>query len=95
VAEGGADVYDDEGLVARTSAEELAVAVPAPPPLEVARRVSGRFLEQLERPREEAQPIAGSTPMAAHEALRKRMRDLPALDGGAAGRRLAAGCGLP
>ena len=48
VAEGIAEVYDDEGLVARTSSEELPVTVPAPPPLEVARRVTGRFLEQLE-----------------------------------------------
>lgn len=49
VDEGGAVVSDDEGLVARTSAEELTVTAPAPLPLEVARRVSGRFLEQLER----------------------------------------------
>lgn len=48
VDEGGAVVSDDEGLVARTSAEELAVTVPAPPQLEVARRISERFLEQLE-----------------------------------------------
>ena len=44
----GAEVHDDEGLIARTSAAEIAVAVPAPPALEVARRVSGRFLERLE-----------------------------------------------
>jgi hypothetical protein len=48
VVQGVAQVYDDEGLVARTSSEELAVTVPAAPPLELARRVSGRFLEQLE-----------------------------------------------
>jgi hypothetical protein len=47
-AEGGVVVYDDDGVVARTIAAELAVSVPAPPPLEVARQVSGRFLERLE-----------------------------------------------
>jgi len=46
---GGAEVYDDDGPIARTGGEELAVSVPAPPSLEVARRVSGRFLEQLDR----------------------------------------------
>ena len=44
----GAEVHDDEGLIARTSAEEIAVAVPAAPPVEVARRASERFLERLE-----------------------------------------------
>jgi len=44
----GAEVHDDEGLIARTSVAEIAVAVPAPPALEVARRVSARFLERLE-----------------------------------------------
>jgi hypothetical protein len=44
----GAEVHDHEGLIARTTGEEIAVAVPAPPPLEVARRISSRFLEQLE-----------------------------------------------
>jgi hypothetical protein len=48
VVEGVAEVHDDEGLVARTSSEKLVITVPAAPPLEVARRVSGRFLEQLE-----------------------------------------------
>lgn len=48
IVAGGAEVHDDEGLIARTSAVEIAVAVPAPPALEVARRVSGRFLERLE-----------------------------------------------
>jgi hypothetical protein len=48
VVDDGVEVHDHEGLIARTSSEELAVTVPAPPPLEVARRVSGRFLEQLE-----------------------------------------------
>jgi hypothetical protein len=48
VVDDGAEVYDDEGLIARTSAEELMVTVPAPPQLEVARRVSERFLERLE-----------------------------------------------
>jgi hypothetical protein len=45
---GGAEVHDQDGLIARTTEEEIAVAVPAPPPLEVARRISTRFLEQLE-----------------------------------------------
>jgi hypothetical protein len=49
VADGGAEVYDDDGLVARTSGEDLAVVAPAPPPLAVARQASGRFLEQLDR----------------------------------------------
>jgi hypothetical protein len=49
VVDDGVEVYDDEGLIARTSAEALAVTAPAPPHLEVARRVSARFLEQLER----------------------------------------------
>src|SRR5258705_1958607 len=44
----GAEVHDDEGLIARTSVAEIAVVVPAPPALEVARRVSARFLERLE-----------------------------------------------
>lgn len=34
----------------------------------------------VERPREESQAIAGIPPMAADEALRKRMHDLPALE---------------
>lgn len=40
---------DDEGLIARTTSADLAVAAPAPPPLDVARRISTRFLERLER----------------------------------------------
>jgi hypothetical protein len=44
----GAEVHDQDGLIARTTEEEIAVTVPAPPPLEVARRISTRFLEQLE-----------------------------------------------
>ncbi|MEX2224669.1 MAG: hypothetical protein WEG40_23045 [Candidatus Rokuibacteriota bacterium] len=48
-ADGGAEVYDDDGPIARTSGEELAVVAPMPPPLEVARRASARFLEQLDR----------------------------------------------
>jgi hypothetical protein len=44
----GVEVHDEEGLIARTSAEEIGVVVPEPPGLEVARRVSGRFLERLE-----------------------------------------------
>ena len=47
--EGVTVVYDDEGPIARTSSEELTVTVPAPPPLELARRISERFLDQLER----------------------------------------------
>ncbi|MGH7300813.1 MAG: hypothetical protein ACREKQ_03865 [Candidatus Rokuibacteriota bacterium] len=43
----GAEVHDEEGLVARTTREEIAVTVPAPPPLDVARRISARFLDQL------------------------------------------------
>ena len=49
VVDEGVEVHDDDGLIARTSAAELAVTAPTPPPLEVARRISGRFLEQLER----------------------------------------------
>jgi hypothetical protein len=48
VVAAGVEVYDDEGLIARTSAEELAVTVPAPAAIETARRVTARFLEQLE-----------------------------------------------
>src|ERR1700682_4027144 len=44
----GVEVRDDEGLIARTTSDAIAVTVPAPPTIEVARRVSGRFLEQLE-----------------------------------------------
>jgi hypothetical protein len=44
----GAEVHDEDGLIARATGEEIAVTVPAPPPLEVARRISARFLEQLE-----------------------------------------------
>jgi hypothetical protein len=46
--QGGAVVFDGEELVARTTLEEIAVAVPAPPTIEVARRASERFLERLE-----------------------------------------------
>ena len=45
----GAEIHDNEGLIARTSAEEIVVSVPAPPPLDVARQASARFLERLER----------------------------------------------
>jgi hypothetical protein len=48
VVDDGVEVHDDEGLIARTSAEALVVTAPAPPGLEIARRVSARFLEQLE-----------------------------------------------
>lgn len=44
----GAEVHDDEGLIARTPGEAIAVTAPAPPPLEVARRISVGFLAQLE-----------------------------------------------
>ncbi len=44
----GAEVHDQDGLIARTTGEAIAVTVPAPPPLEVARRTSARFLERLE-----------------------------------------------
>ena len=46
--EGGVEVYDEEGLIARTRPAELTVAVPVPPPLEAARRISGRFQQRLE-----------------------------------------------
>jgi hypothetical protein len=48
VEEGGAVLSDDEGVIARTTAADLTVAAPAPPPVDVARRVSTRFLERLE-----------------------------------------------
>ncbi|HSE04996.1 MAG TPA: hypothetical protein VLK35_12655 [Methylomirabilota bacterium] len=44
----GFEVFDAEGPIARASTEVLAVTVPAPPPVEVARRVSNRFLALLE-----------------------------------------------
>lgn len=48
VVAGGVEVHDDEGLIARTSASALAVTAPAPPGLEIARRVSAGFRERLE-----------------------------------------------
>ncbi len=48
IVEGGAEVHDDEGLLARTSSREIEVVVPEPPELDVARQVSGRFLVRLE-----------------------------------------------
>ncbi|HUP37348.1 MAG TPA: hypothetical protein VNC82_18095 [Candidatus Limnocylindria bacterium] len=44
----GAEVHDDEGLIARTPGEAITVTAPAPPPVEVAVWISARFLEQLE-----------------------------------------------
>jgi hypothetical protein len=44
---GDAEVHDEVGLIARTSRTALPVHVPAPPPLERAREISTRFLEQL------------------------------------------------
>jgi hypothetical protein len=38
VGEGNAVLSDDEGPIARTTTADLAVAVPAPPPVDVARR---------------------------------------------------------
>jgi hypothetical protein len=49
VAEGDAVLSDDEGVIARTTSPDLAVTVPAPPAVDVARHVSSRFLERLER----------------------------------------------
>ena len=49
VEDGDAVLSDDEGLIARTTSADLAVTVPAPPPLEVARRVSTLFRKKLER----------------------------------------------
>jgi hypothetical protein len=46
--QGDAVLSDGEGLIARTTAADLAVTVPAPPPLDVARRVSARFVARLE-----------------------------------------------
>jgi hypothetical protein len=42
------EVLDEHGLVGRASPERLAVAVPAPPPLEMAAEASRRFLAALE-----------------------------------------------
>jgi hypothetical protein len=49
VNERGAEVHDEEGLVARGSGEELPVVAPVPPSLTVAREATARFLGQLER----------------------------------------------
>lgn len=49
VEKGEAVLSDDEGPIARTTSADLAVTVPAPPPLEVARRVSTLFRKKLER----------------------------------------------
>lgn len=49
VEEGDAVLSDDEGVIARTTSADLAVTVPAAPPLDVARRASTRFLERLEK----------------------------------------------
>jgi hypothetical protein len=46
---GDAVLSDDEGVIARTTSADLAVTVPLPPPLDVARRTSAHFLEQLEK----------------------------------------------
>ncbi len=48
VEDGDAVLSDDEGLIARTTSPDLTVTVPVPPSLDVARRVSTRFLERLE-----------------------------------------------
>jgi hypothetical protein len=44
----GAEVYDGATLIARASAERIAVTAPAPPPLAVAREASRRFEALLE-----------------------------------------------
>jgi hypothetical protein len=49
VNERGAEVHDEEGLVARASSEEIPVVAPAAPSLAAAREASARFLGQLER----------------------------------------------
>lgn len=49
VEDGETVLSDDEGLIARTTPADLPVTVPVPPPLDVAGRVSARFLERLER----------------------------------------------
>jgi len=49
VDERDAVLSDDEGVIARTTAADLTVTVPAPPPLDLARQASARFLERLER----------------------------------------------
>ena len=46
---GDAVLFDDEGVIARTTSADLVVAAPAPPAVDVARRVSTRFAERLER----------------------------------------------
>jgi hypothetical protein len=45
----GAEVHDEEGLVARASAAEVSITPPPPPSLEEARQASARFQDRLER----------------------------------------------